>query len=141
MYRTILLAVDINDLAFSDHLAEAAIGLAHADGAEIHVLNVIPGSGMAMVGAYLGADQEKRIRAEAKARLADWAERVLPEELFAGLHIAQGTIYHEIIALADKLGVAAIIVGAHRPELKDYLVGPNAARVVRHAKQSVLVVR
>jgi nucleotide-binding universal stress UspA family protein len=34
-----------------------------------------------------------------------------------------------------------IVLASHRPELKDYLLGPNAARVVRHAKCSVLVVR
>ncbi|MBT6187404.1 MAG: universal stress protein, partial [Rhodospirillales bacterium] len=30
---------------------------------------------------------------------------------------------------------------SHRPALKDYLLGPNAAQVVRHADVSVLVVR
>jgi hypothetical protein len=30
---------------------------------------------------------------------------------------------------------------AHSPDLKDYLLGPNAARVVRHANQSVMVIR
>ncbi len=40
---------------------------------------------------------------------------------------------------ADALPFAHI--GSHRPELKDYLLGPNAARVVRHANCSVLVVR
>jgi nucleotide-binding universal stress UspA family protein len=34
-----------------------------------------------------------------------------------------------------------IVMASHRPELKDYLLGPNAARVVRHAECSVLVVR
>ena len=34
-----------------------------------------------------------------------------------------------------------IIMASHRPELQDYLLGPNAARVVRHANCSVLVVR
>jgi nucleotide-binding universal stress UspA family protein len=33
------------------------------------------------------------------------------------------------------------VVGAHRQDLKDYLLGPNAARVVRHADCSVYVVR
>lgn len=32
-------------------------------------------------------------------------------------------------------------MAAHRPALKDYLLGPNAARVVRHSNCSVLVVR
>ena len=29
---------------------------------------------------------------------------------------------------------------SHRPELQDYLLGPNAARVVRQPTKSVLVV-
>jgi nucleotide-binding universal stress UspA family protein len=32
-------------------------------------------------------------------------------------------------------------MGSHRPNMSDYLIGPNAARVVRHAPVSVLVVR
>jgi nucleotide-binding universal stress UspA family protein len=32
-------------------------------------------------------------------------------------------------------------MGSHRPELSDYLLGPNAGKVVRHAKCSVMVVR
>ncbi|MEP3300223.1 MAG: universal stress protein, partial [Pseudoruegeria sp.] len=34
-----------------------------------------------------------------------------------------------------------IVIGAHRPDFKDYLLGPNAARVVRHSECSVYVVR
>ena len=56
-------------------------------------------------------------------------------------HVAHGSIYHEIMRLADELGCDAIVLVAHRPELRDYLLGPNASRVVRHANQSVLVVR
>ena len=37
------------------------------------MVNVIPGSGMAMVGSYLGPDQEHRIRSEAREKLASWA--------------------------------------------------------------------
>ena len=52
-----------------------------------------------------------------------------------------GTIYDEILAVADEIGADLIVMASHRPALRDYLLGPNAARVVRHAKQSVLVVR
>jgi nucleotide-binding universal stress UspA family protein len=34
-----------------------------------------------------------------------------------------------------------IIIGSHSPSMQDYLLGPNAARVVRHANCSVLVIR
>jgi universal stress protein F len=52
-----------------------------------------------------------------------------------------GTVYDQIIKTANALSVDCIIVGAHGPSLKDYLIGPNAARVARHAAQSVFVVR
>jgi len=55
--------------------------------------------------------------------------------------IAHGNIYEEIIRTANKLKVDLIVMGSHRPALEDYLLGPNAARVMRHAAQSVLVVR
>ena len=50
-------------------------------------------------------------------------------------------VYEAILNIARKTGADLIVVAAHRPELKDYLLGPNAARVVRHANCSVLVVR
>ena len=65
----------------------------------------------------------------------------IPTGLLDGLHVTQGTIYHEIIKAAQDVAADAIVVGAHRPALRDYLVGPNAARVVRHAPQSVIVIR
>ncbi len=34
-----------------------------------------------------------------------------------------------------------IVMASHRPEMSDYLLGPNAARVVRHARRSVSVIR
>ena len=55
--------------------------------------------------------------------------------------IGHGTIYEEVLAWATKLGIDLIVVGAHRPSAADYLLGPNSARIVRHAKCSVLVVR
>lgn len=51
------------------------------------------------------------------------------------------TLYDAILKEADRIDADAIVVGAHRPQLRDYLVGPNAARVVRHARQSVFVIR
>jgi nucleotide-binding universal stress UspA family protein len=34
-----------------------------------------------------------------------------------------------------------IILGAHRPDISDYLMGANAAQIVRHADCSVWTVR
>ena len=42
---------------------------------------------------------------------------------------------------ANDIGAEMIVMASHRPEMKDFLLGPNAARVVRHAKRSVTVIR
>ncbi|WP_072631981.1 universal stress protein [Planktotalea frisia] len=56
-------------------------------------------------------------------------------------HVLSGTVYDSVLETADKLGADVIIIGAHQPKLRDYLLGANAAKVVRHSKQSVLMVR
>ncbi|MFW2544616.1 universal stress protein [Primorskyibacter sp. 2E107] len=141
MFKKILLAIDLNQTKGKRRAAEGACQLAIANNAELHVLNVVPDSGMAMVGAALGPEHAERIREEAQAQLMDWAAQVLPNEITPHLHVVQGNIYDTILRTADRIEADAIVVGAHRPELRDYLVGPNAARVVRHANQSVFVIR
>ena len=53
----------------------------------------------------------------------------------------KGETIRLILAAAKEYAADLIIMGSHRPELQDYLLGPNAARVVRHSAKSVLVVR
>ena len=141
MFKNLLLAVDVMSPVGATRSTEAAISMARADGATLHLLNVVPDSGMAIVGASLSADQVSGAQASAKTELASWATAAIPDDVNSVQHVAVGTVYDQIIRVADKLEVDAIIVGAHRPELKDYLIGPNAARVARHANQSVFVVR
>ncbi|MBN7783873.1 universal stress protein [Ponticoccus gilvus] len=141
MFRRILLAVDYNDLEGAAKVAEYGGKLAATEGAELHVLTVLPKMGMAVVGSAFGPDHVKTMEAETKAGLSAWAATALPAGLAPQVHVTHGTIYDQIIRMANALKADAIVVGAHSPELRDYLVGPNAARVVRHASQSVLVVR
>lgn len=141
MFRKILLAVDYNDTTGAAKLAEYGGKLAKLEGAELHVLTVLPKMGMAVVGSAFGPDHVRTMEAETKAGMEAWAASALPAGLDPQVHVTHGTIYDQIIRMADALKADAIVVGAHSPEFRDYLVGPNAARVVRHAKQSVLVVR
>jgi nucleotide-binding universal stress UspA family protein len=63
-------------------------------------------------------------------------------DLNANILVTHGTsIYAEILAVAEEAETDLIVVGSHRPAMKDYLLGTNAARVVRHAGCSVLVAR
>lgn len=141
MFKSILLAVDVNDKTGAKRSTEAAVSMAKTNGAVLHLLNVVPDSGMAMVGSMLGPDHARQMTEQAEAELKAWADAAIPSDLDVRLHIAQGTIYDQIIKASKSLNVDAIVVGAHSPGLQDYLMGPNAARVARHASQSVFVIR
>lgn len=68
-------------------------------------------------------------------------EAIADANLNARTHVLTGKVYDMILTEADALGADLILVGSHQPELQDFLLGANAARIVRHAKASVLVLR
>ncbi|WP_343565216.1 universal stress protein [Kiloniella sp. b19] len=141
MSKTILLAVDLNDPQGAERPAEEALELAKAMGAKLHVMNVVPDFGMAVVGSFFTKDHNRQMLDEARSALLEWSQERFGELDGVSFSIDQGTVYEQIIKEASQLGVDLIVVGAHKSQLKDYLIGPNAARIARHAKQSVLVVR
>ena len=73
--------------------------------------------------------------------LHDFVQAEIPKSVKVQHIVGHGTIYEEILRAANELGCDVIILASHRPELKDYLLGPNAARVARHAACSVMIVR
>ena len=52
-----------------------------------------------------------------------------------------GSVYDEVLKEAEAQKADLIVVGSHRPNWSTYLIGSNAANIVRHALCSVLVVR
>ncbi len=141
MGKTILLPVDLSDESSWRLALREAVAMLRAGGGVLHVASVLPDFGMAMVGGYFKRDFEKEALHRFGGALAEWARDHVPDDIEVHPHVLHGSIYHEILRAADKLKADVIVIGSHRPELKDYLLGPNAARVVRHAKQSVYVVR
>ena len=143
MYARLLVPVDLGDIASLDHALPVAAALASGPSAEIHVLSVVPTAGMAVVGSYLPEDYAQKAMDGARDALASAleAKRALAAGVALQGHVAKGSVYQEIMHVADRLNCDAIVMTAHSPDLKDYLLGPNAARVVRHAKQSVMVIR
>ena len=141
MSKSILVPVDIGHPESSAKALDAAVEEARMRGAKLHVLTVIPDFGMAVVGSFFPRDFEKQAMAEAEKALKAFLAEHLPEGLEADAQVRHGTIYKEIVSAASELGADLIVIASHRPEMKDYFLGPNAAKVVRHARQSVLVVR
>jgi len=140
MFKRILVPVDVEQRSSWERALPVGAQLAKDYGAELHVITVVPTFGMSIVGGYFPADFEEKAIAATKTKLTDILNGAALDITPKG-HVAHGTIYEEILATAGALSIDLIVMTSHRPELKDYLIGPNAARVMRHATQSVFVVR
>lgn len=138
MFKKVLIPVDVSVRQDALHLLQAAKTLTAGWDCDLHIATVIPDVGMAIVGSYFDDKFEAASNTAAKSELASL---VAEAGLDATQHILSGRIYDAVISVATKLDSDLILLSAHQPELRDYLLGSNAARIVRHAKQSVLVLR
>lgn len=141
MYHDILVALDLEDPSDVSHTLPAAIHQTQAGGARLHAMTVLPTFGMSIVGQYFPPGYEKDLADKVMAQLKQTVRPRLPEGMEVHFAVGEGNVYEAVLTVARRINADLIVIGSHRPELKDYLLGPNAARVVRHADTSVLVVR
>lgn len=135
MYHKILIPLAM--ATPDDSLRPLAEGRAlAAPGAEITVLHVIE-EVPAQAAAYLPENYVANLHAE---RLADLSARVAGAADVRA-EVADGNAAATILDRATALGVDCIVIASHRPDLRDWFLGSTAARVVRHAQCSVLVIR
>ena len=136
MYKTILVPVDPSHGEVARHILTVARHLAGAEG-WITVLSVIE-----PVPAYVASQIPEDVLAEnrdaAKARVEELANGA---GLKGHVVLREGSPAVEILAEAEKMDADAIILGSHRPDYTDYFLGSTAARVVRHARCTVVVER
>ena len=140
MYKTLLVPIDIAEVDTARPALERAVALAQASNGTvrlIHVRSLMPVAYMEFVPATFDIDQQRN----AETRLAEIAASVpLPAERVSAT-VRFGSVYNEILEEAETTGADLIVVGSHRPTMATYLLGSNAATIVRHAACSVLVVR
>ncbi len=98
-----------------------------------HVIDQIPG----FAKYYMTSDNQQKIKQSARDSIA---ERIGSEK-DAEAVVLSGQPGRTITDYANKMGADCIIVGSHKPGLKDFFLGSTAARVVRYAKCSVHVLR
>jgi nucleotide-binding universal stress UspA family protein len=141
MFRNVLVPIDLSDKHSWRKALPAAIAMCEAFGARLSVITVVPGFGLPIVGQAFPEGYEDKLRQQAARQLKAFVAEQVPDALPTRRIVAEGRIYREILSAAKAIEADLIVMGAHHPELKDYLLGPNAARVVRHADCSVMVVR
>lgn len=142
-YKMILVPIDIEEPKLTEGALNHAAYLAKMSQAKIRLMNVRP----SIPTYYMGGHPQQLIK------IQDDATNKVQKELEAlastldvsadqvSVVVTWGSIYDEILKEAEVCGADLIVVGSRRPTMSTYLIGSNAARVVRHAKTSVLVVR
>ena len=141
MFKSILLPIDLNEKSSWEKSIPVAIDMAKTYGANVRVMTVIPDYGKSIVGSYFPSDFSDKALEETSAALEKMVKEAFPADVTVDSSAHHGSVYKEVLEVADAIGADLIVLTSHRPARSDYLLGPNAARVVRHAKQSVFVVR
>jgi len=136
MYKNILVPIDMAHVA--EGKANIDLAAQHAAaGAKIILLNVvedIPNWAAVELPAGLIDQSIESAQSELKA-IATAAGMKMEVE------VRTGHSYNTILDVAKEKDADLIIIASHRPGLQDYFLGSTAAKVVRHASCSVLVVR
>ncbi|WP_171129620.1 MULTISPECIES: universal stress protein [unclassified Ruegeria] len=143
MIKSVLCAVDISNGTLDSQVLTTAAAMADQNAAQLDVVTVLPDFGESWVSGFFEADFHEKAVDEAHDKLVELCTNVLGEGRNDTIRhvVGTGTAYQEILKTAKSAGSDLIVIGAHKPDLKDYLLGPNAARVVRHSDASVYVVR
>ncbi|KII77555.1 universal stress protein [Vibrio renipiscarius] len=142
MYKQILVPVDLNEKGFSDRAVAIAVWHAQHSGAEIHLLNVLPGIHMSMVASYFPKDAAQRMKQDVQTQLDDFAKQHINDAAPYQVHVAEGKAYKTILHYAEKLGSDLIVMPSHkRSKLDKAVLGSVASKVVQGSPVQVLVVK
>jgi universal stress protein G len=142
MYNTIIMPVDVFEMALSDKAVKHAEFLAQQEGI-IHLLHVLPGSA-SMTMSRFAADLrrfEEHLHQEAETRLKTMVDHFSIDPSRIKLHVLMGSVRDVVNDLAEELNADVVVIGSHNPSIATHLLGSNASSVIRHAHIPVLVVR
>ncbi len=134
--------VGLDASARAANVLEAATELARRTGGKLILFRAvgipqeIPIEAYSMTPSNLAGLLEQ----EAKKYL-DAVAAKLPANMLLETVVHVGTPWQGICSAADKHQADMIVIGSHGYSGLDRLIGTTAAKVVNHAKQSVLVVR
>ncbi|NND49873.1 MAG: universal stress protein [Rhizobiales bacterium] len=139
MFKKVLVPVDLSHEEKTAALLRAAKEMSDQNDCTLTLVNVI-----ADVPAYvemeLPSGLAEKVSAEITGSLrASKDQFALPAS--TEIKVVHGNPSNEIVELADKIEADLIIIASHQPEFSDFLLGSVAAKVVRHARCSVLVLR
>ncbi|EPC5231823.1 universal stress protein UspG [Klebsiella quasipneumoniae] len=142
MYKTIIMPVDVFEMALSDKAVRHAEFLAQQDGV-IHLLHVLPGSSSFTMSRFTADLRrfEEHLQHEAETRLQTMVSHFSIDPSRIKLHVRFGSVRDMVNELASEINADVVVIGSRNPSISTHLLGSNASSVIRHAHIPVMVVR
>ena len=141
MYKSILIPIDLYDKSSLKPILLKSLNFAQAFESTLSFVYVIPDFGIKTVEDYLPKHWIRDQKSKYNAQITELVKQHIPEGIKININIARGSVYDKVIQYSNEIEADLIIVSAIRPQFRDYMLGPNASKIVRHASISVLVVR
>jgi len=138
MFKTILVAVDVDDPASAPAAIAAGEELAHCCGARL-ILCTVAGTGGAGFEECWTTIAARGAVDQARVRLAALADTV--RGVPVTVEVAGGPVASALVETARRTEADLILISAHAPGLADLLFESDDVRVARRAPCSVLVMR
>ncbi|WP_305984347.1 universal stress protein [Roseibium sp. MMSF_3544] len=135
MYKKVIVALSLEH-GISDLALTVARSLVSEDGAITAAHVYEPPNSSILV--YLDEEVVEKSQQRAKDKLGD---RVKDEPDITSVLLEGQSAGYTITEYANTHDADCIVIGSHRPGVKDFFLGSTAARVVRHAHCSVHVLR
>ncbi|PRY20960.1 nucleotide-binding universal stress UspA family protein [Aliiruegeria haliotis] len=141
MTSTVLASIDLTHPEDQARVLKRARQLADLDKATLAVVTVLPDYHSSFVGSFFPEDHTHKMVQEARTALHTFIAETVGHDRETRHIVRVGNVYDGVLETAKELDVSLIVIGAHKPGITDFVIGPNAARVARYATCSVYIVR
>ncbi len=141
MFKKILLPVDLEHSDAAARALRLALEEVERSNAELYVMTVAPGFGMPLVASFFDEDTVKKAMKVIADHLKEYVKTHIPKAVKPKLIVAEGNPPEQILKQARKNGIDLIVIPSHDNEMEQIFLGSVAAKVVRHSRCSVLVVK
>ena len=141
MYNNILFPVDLEHTKEAEKALKISVEEAQRSKAKITVMTVAPGFGMPIVASFFDEVTVKNAMKEVARQLKSYISDNFPDDIEIQAVVMEGNPAELILKQAKKDGSDLIVISSYNSEANHLLLGSCAAKVVRHSKCSVTVVK
>jgi universal stress protein F len=141
MFDNIVIPVDLSDKQSIEAVFPPALKFVNSFNSKMHLVYIMPDFGIKIVEDYLPRNWMKDQKNKYNNLFQRIINKCIPKTVDVESFIGRGAIYDQILNYSNKVNADLIILSAIKPQLRDYMLGPNASKIVRHSSISVMVIR